>query len=95
MSTTIQDRTQDPWPIAGFPRPPEERLLRIERPPQDWSDVIRTLRADLGLTQLALARRLGISKNEVWYWEAGHANPTIRSVQAVLRLRDSVGGGGA
>jgi transcriptional regulator with XRE-family HTH domain len=47
--------------------------------------LIRQARLDAGLTQLQLAERLGSSQPEVARLERAGANPTVRTLERVLR----------
>ena len=51
----------------------------------DYAKLIRTIRADLILTQAELADMLGVSFATVNRWENGHHEPTIKQRRA---LRD-------
>ena len=51
----------------------------------DYAKLIRTIRADLILTQAELADILGVSFATVNRWENGHHEPTIKQRRA---LRD-------
>ena len=52
----------------------------------DYPERIKILRAKLGLTQVALAERLGVSFPTVNRWENGKARPSQLSWQALLDL---------
>jgi transcriptional regulator with XRE-family HTH domain/superfamily II DNA or RNA helicase len=52
----------------------------------DYPDQIKQLRARLGLTQIALAERLGVSFPTVNRWENGKSRPSQLSWQAILDL---------
>ncbi len=58
----------------------------------DYPEQIRTLRAKLGLTQVALAERLGVSFPTVNRWENGKSRPSPLSWQAILDLSKDEGG---
>lgn len=49
---------------------------------------IKMLRSRLGLTQVELARRLGVSPAAVTTWEAGRTTPTPHNRQALAAMRD-------
>lgn len=49
-------------------------------------EMIKTLRARLGLTQAELAARLGCSTQAVSFWERGTRTPTGLYAQVVRRL---------
>ena len=46
---------------------------------------IREARRGAGLTQRALAARLGVTRQTVWSWEAGRARPTRRHRRGLAR----------
>ena len=52
----------------------------------DYPEQIKSLRAKLGLTQVALAERLGVSFPTVNRWENGKSRPSQLSWQALLNL---------
>lgn len=52
----------------------------------DYPEQIKSLRAKLGLTQVALAERLGVSFPTVNRWENGKSKPSQLSWQAILEL---------
>lgn len=58
----------------------------------DYPEQIKRLRARLGLTQVALAQRLGVSFPTVNRWENGKSRPSQLSRQAILDLSKEVGG---
>ena len=49
-----------------------------------YSELIRTLRDPLGITQERLAQKLGVSFPSVDRWERGHAQPS-RMARGLLR----------
>ena len=49
--------------------------------------LIRTLRARLGLSQLALGRLVGVSGAAVMQWERGRASPSAPNRKALVALR--------
>ncbi len=57
-----------------------------ERMTDDYPEQIKSLRAKLGLTQVALAERLGVSFPTVNRWENGKSRPSQLSWQALLDL---------
>ena len=62
-------------------------IKRIEGTvPDDFSDRIKRLRADLGFTQVGLADRLGISFATVNRWEKGKARPSQLYWNQIVRL---------
>ena len=52
----------------------------------DYPEQIKSLRAKMGLTQVALAERLGVSFPTVNRWENGKSRPSQLSWQAILDL---------
>lgn len=52
----------------------------------DYPEQIKSLRARLGLTQVSLAERLGVSFPTVNRWENGKSRPSQLSWQAILEL---------
>jgi transcriptional regulator with XRE-family HTH domain len=46
----------------------------------DFAQQLRSLRQGQGLTILALARLVGVSKVTVWKWEKGDARPRARMI---------------
>lgn len=63
------------------------RALAMRTPPAPTPNYIRTLREALGLTQTALAERLGVDKMTVARWEWGKVRPSRDSVRALDKLR--------
>ncbi|MFA4943393.1 MAG: helicase-related protein [Lentisphaeria bacterium] len=57
----------------------------------DYPEQIKGLRAKLGLTQVALAERLGVSFPTVNRWENGKSRPSQLSWQAILDLSKDEG----
>jgi transcriptional regulator with XRE-family HTH domain len=47
-------------------------------------ELLRRARTDAGLTQAALAARLGVTQPTVAAWERPGANPTLRTVERAL-----------
>ena len=52
----------------------------------DYAKLIRTIRADLILTQAELADMLGVSFATVNRWENGHHEPTTKQKRALREL---------
>lgn len=52
---------------------------------QDYAQVIREARRKAGLSQEALAARLGVSRNAVAGWETGHSRPDLDVVADLCR----------
>lgn len=61
----------------------------------DLPATLRTLRAELNLTQEQLAERLGVSFATVNRWEGGSAKPQKAALQAILELAERTGLNGA
>ena len=55
-------------------------------PGADYSDQIKRLRARMGLTQVVLAERLGVSFPTVNRWEKGRSKPSQLSWDRILKL---------
>lgn len=56
---------------------------------QDWANIVRDRRTDLGLTQADLARRIGRARQWVVRFESGHAgSASVDSLMAVLNALD-------
>lgn len=51
----------------------------------NYGNIIRTKRTELGLTQQQLADTLKLSKNQIAHWEAGRARPDLNLVPALCR----------
>lgn len=47
---------------------------------------LRVLRAERGLTQLAVARRLGMSQAKYWQIENGYTTPTAKETERLAKL---------
>ena len=62
-----------------------------DRLTDDHPEQIKSLRARLGLTQVALAERLGVSFPTVNRWENGKSRPSQLSWQAILELSKKEG----
>lgn len=73
------------------------RIPGREAPPEDeavhWAERLRRLRARSGLTQVALAERLGVSAVTVSRWEQGHHQPSGSLWRRILRLEERGGNG--
>ena len=46
----------------------------------DFGAVIRERRGSLGLNQVSLAEKIGVSRNTVAGWETGHSRPDLGTV---------------
>lgn len=63
------------------------RVMAMRMPKAPTSGFILTLREALGLTQTALAERVGVDKMTVARWEWGKVEPSAPAVKALDRLR--------
>lgn len=63
------------------------RAMALEVPDAPTPGWVRTLREAMGLTQVALARRLGVDKLSVSRWECGRSRPGAPAVAGLRRLR--------
>ncbi|MBU0639904.1 MAG: helix-turn-helix domain-containing protein [Planctomycetes bacterium] len=54
--------------------------------PTNWSATIKTLRADLSLTQEQLAAKLGVAFSTVSRWENGRGNPSPLAIKRIEQL---------
>ena len=63
------------------------RAMAGEVPDQPTPGWVRTLREALGLTQAALAARVGVDKLRVSRWECGRARPGPDALERLRRLR--------
>jgi DNA-binding transcriptional regulator YiaG len=52
--------------------------------PKSFSEELRESRRRLGLSQTAMARRLGVDSSTLRKWEQGRARPSPRSIQMLL-----------
>jgi|TARA_R110002012_G_scaffold262468_1_gene444750 transcriptional regulator with XRE-family HTH domain len=50
-----------------------------------WSDTVRQLRKDTGITITELGRRSGISRCHLSYIENNKREPTIRTMELILK----------
>lgn len=63
-------------------RDPEfRRLWEESRPRRELGRRILERRLDLGLSQKALAEKVGTSQNRIYLIEAGEANPTLDTLE--------------
>lgn len=51
----------------------------------DVSELIRAARTEAGLSQIALAERLGTTQSAVSRWERGHEEPRLTTLSSILR----------
>ena len=48
-----------------------------------YSDIIRRLRTEHGMTRQELATQMGVSQTAVYKWETGATQPDIRTLTAL------------
>lgn len=53
-------------------------------------DAIKQIRLDLGLTQVAFAKKLHVSFSTVNRWENGHVQPNRLATTMILSLSDEI-----
>jgi putative transcriptional regulator len=66
-------------------------VIEIEPPPECDARAVKTLRADLKLTQTAFANVFGVSKKTVEAWEAGRNIPNgsaCRLIEVIKKDKD-------
>lgn len=77
---------------------PRGGMMKDVRTISDAANVVRGRRAELGISQVELARRAGVSRKWIYEFEAGKPGAELRFVLTVFRaldLRLSVGPAGA
>jgi antitoxin HicB len=74
--------------VPPRPRPHRGVPIRV-RSRLDVAIQIRWLRAELGLTQAALAKRVGVTQQQIAKLENPDANPTIATLDAVTSGADA------
>jgi DNA-binding transcriptional regulator YiaG len=62
---------------------PEKAPDKEQLTPED----IARIRADAGLSQSAMARKIGVSVNTIGNWENGHSHPRGSNLQKLLEMR--------
>lgn len=67
------------------------QALALRTPKEPTPGYIRTLREALGLTQAALADRLGVDAMTISRWERGTVKPRASAVKAMDKLRRESG----
>ncbi len=73
-----------PWPPNGLDS--GEDLVWIEPDPRvGWPVLLRLERERAGVTQVELARRLDVTFQAVQKWERSGSNPTLATVDRVMR----------
>jgi len=58
----------------------------FRKPPVTWGEHIRKKRLELGLFQKDVAREVQVHQTTVYNWEAGKANPAVRSIPRIIRF---------
>jgi DNA-binding transcriptional regulator YiaG len=53
-------------------------------------DAIKQIRLDLGLTQMAFAKKLHVSFSTVNRWENGHVQPNRLATMMIISLSDEI-----
>ncbi len=61
------------------------RDWEASEPSVEVAALVISLRADLGLTQAALAERCGLKRSYIARLESGEANPTVGTLVRILR----------
>ena len=57
----------------------------------EWKpDEIKALRKKLSLSQREFAKKLGVSRNLIFYWESGKKNPSADSLRRLAELAKTV-----
>ena len=51
-----------------------------------YSDIIRRLRTEHGMTRQELAAQMGVTQTAVYKWETGATQPDIRTLTALAEL---------
>ncbi len=57
------------------------------RPKEIKPSDIKKIRAEAGLTQEKMAKKLGVSENTVGNWETGSARPRGKNLEKLLKMR--------
>ena len=60
----------------------KNKIILKERLPS----ILKDLRAGSGLSQMALANRLGLDKGSVYAWESGRKAPDVFSFAALVEI---------
>ena len=63
--------------LGGDPRPE----------PSSWPEWLVWHRAGRGLSQVSMARQLGVAPRTLWLWETGEGRPTGKNLARVRALR--------
>ncbi len=88
LTGVLEAMLDDGLPIPDPPQTAEgaEDVVWIEPEPSAAVPVLlRKAREAAGLTQMELARRLRVTYQAVQKWERAGANPTVATIQRVLR----------
>jgi len=51
-----------------------------------WGEHVRKKRLELGLLQKEVASEVGVDETTVYKWEAGRANPAVRSIPRIIHF---------
>jgi putative transcriptional regulator len=65
--------------------------MAVAQKTDDLSQLVKSLRELLGLSQEKLAARLGVTFSSVNRWENGHTKPSPLALKQVEQLLDSLG----
>lgn len=57
---------------------------------EDPAELVREVRAGLGLSQLDLGRILGVHDQTIWRWEKGRFSPTVFQKALLLVCREAL-----
>ena len=57
------------------------------REPTTWPEWLIWYRAGFGLSQVAMARELGVAPRTLWLWETGKSGPTGENLTKLSALR--------
>jgi DNA-binding XRE family transcriptional regulator len=84
LTAALRTRKTPPHPSRRIHLWKRERLLKVPVSPDVAVPIlIRWARAEAGLTQAALAERLGVSQSRIARLEIPGANPSLESLNAV------------
>nr|WP_166180967.1 helix-turn-helix transcriptional regulator [Altererythrobacter segetis] len=76
--------------LKSVPAPtPAQRNLGPLPPPEKLAAGLAVFRRDHGLTMDQLAKRLGVSRQTLWYWETGQRRPREDRLAELQRALDS------
>lgn len=92
VTEIVDGRTGQDWTLSAAAGRPDIKLARLAESIDrftraEWAEEIRYLRTKiLGLSQRALAERLGVIQTSVGRWEAAYTRPSRDHLAAVRRL---------